>query len=48
MHHFTDVSAEERDGLNFLPFLISGFIDCSIDHVSRPFSGPNGNYVGAS
>jgi len=47
IHHFTDGSAEERDGLNFLPFSIFGFIDCSIDRISRPFSGPDGDYIGA-
>jgi hypothetical protein len=26
--------------------LFFGFIDCLIDRVSRPFSGPDGNYVG--
>jgi hypothetical protein len=47
IHHFTDESAKEHDGLNFLPFSIYGFIDCSINRVSRPFSGPDGDYVGA-
>jgi hypothetical protein len=47
VHHFTDGSAEECDGLNFLPFSIFGFIDCSIDRISRPFSGPDGDYIGA-
>jgi len=40
VHHFTDGSAEECDELNFLPFSIFGFIHCSIDPISRPFSGP--------
>jgi hypothetical protein len=47
IHNFTDGSAEERAGLNFLPFSILGFIDCLIDHISRPFSGPDGDYIGA-
>jgi hypothetical protein len=47
VHHFTDGSAEECDGLIFLPFSIFGFIDCSIDRISRPFSGPDGDYIGA-
>ena len=47
IHHHTDGSAEERVGLNFLPFSIFGFIDCSIDRVSRPLSGPDGDYIGA-
>jgi hypothetical protein len=47
MHHFMDESAEECNGLNFFPFSIFKFIDCSIDHVSRLFSGPDGNYVGS-
>lgn len=37
----------EMDGLNFCPFPIFGFIDCSIDKVCRPHSGPAGDYVGA-
>jgi hypothetical protein len=45
--HHTDGSAEERVGLNFLPFSIFAFIDCSIDRVSRPLSGPDGDYIGA-
>ena len=47
VHHFNDGSAEECNGLNFLPFSIFGFIDCSIDRISRPFSGPDGDYIGA-
>jgi hypothetical protein len=38
---------EERTGLAFLPFDIFGFIDCSIDRINRPFSGPAGDYEGA-
>ncbi|KAL7526095.1 hypothetical protein ACHAXR_002564 [Thalassiosira sp. AJA248-18] len=30
-HHFTDHTAEDCTGLNFLPFDIFAFIDCSID-----------------
>ena len=33
--------------LHFLPFDIFGFIDCSIDKICRPFSGPDGDYEGA-
>ncbi len=39
--------AKEHDGLNFLPISIFGFIDCLINCVSRPFSGPDGDYFGA-
>ncbi len=46
-HHFTDYTAEDRTGLNFLPFSIFAFIDCSIDKVCRPYSGPDGDYIGA-
>lgn len=46
-HHFTDNTAEDRIGLNFLPFDIFSFIDCSIDRINRPFSGPDGDYLGA-
>ena len=38
---------EETSGLAFLPFDIFGFIDCSIDRINRPFSGPAGDYEGA-
>ncbi len=47
MHHFTDESAEECNRLNFLPFSIFGFIDCLIDHMSRFYSWPDGDNVGA-
>jgi hypothetical protein len=33
--------------LNFFPFSIFGFINCLINRVSRPFSGSDGDYVGA-
>lgn len=36
-----------NNGLVFLPFAIFGFIDCSIDKICRPFSGPAGNYEGS-
>ena len=42
-----DGTYNEADGLAFLPFDIFGFIDCSIDKISRPFSGPRGDYPGA-
>ena len=45
--HFPDGTAEDRTGLRFLPFDIFGFIDCSIDRINRPFSGPDGDYIGA-
>jgi hypothetical protein len=35
-------------GLKFLPWDIFGFIDCSIDQISTPFSGPRGDYEGAA
>ena len=35
-------------GLDFLPVDICMFIDCSIDQIRRPLSGPNGDYEGAS
>jgi hypothetical protein len=35
-------------GLAFLPVDIFGFIDCSIDAIRRPGSGPNGDYEGAA
>lgn len=35
------------DGLAFLPFDIFGFIDCSIDKICCPFSGPRGDYEGS-
>ena len=47
IHHNHDGTMTEIQGLNFLPFDIFGFIDCSIDKICRPFSGPDGDYVGA-
>ena len=45
--HNVDGTTEEIEGLNFLPFDIFGFIDCSIDRICQPFLGPDGDYVGA-
>lgn len=45
--HFADGNSADFDGLNFCPFPIFGFIDCSIDKICRPYSGPAGDYVGA-
>ncbi len=45
--HNIDGTMNEVEGLNFLPFDIFGFIDCSIDRICRPFSGPDGDYEGA-
>ena len=42
-----DGTYNESDGLAFLPFDIFGFIDCSIDKIRKPFSGPSGDYQGA-
>ena len=33
-------------GLDFLPFDLFGFIDCSIDAICSPFSGPAGDFEG--
>ena len=46
--HFHDGTAVECQGMNFLPCSIFGFIDCSIDRINRPMSGPNGDYEGAT
>jgi len=35
------------EGLNFLPLDLFGLIDCLIDRICWPFSGPDGDYVGA-
>ena len=35
-------------GLEFLPWDVFGFIDDSIYKISKPFSGPRGDYVGAA
>lgn len=47
IHHFNDGTAEATSGLNFLPFVIFGFIDCTIFRICRPYSGPAGDFVGA-
>lgn len=47
LHFFPEGNSVEKVGLNFCPLPIFGFIDCSIDKISRPFSGPAGDYVGA-
>jgi hypothetical protein len=47
LRHFHDGTAVERQGLNFLPWSIFGFIDCSFDRINRPMSGPDGDYEGA-
>ena len=46
-YHNHDGTAIDRAGLNWCHFRIIGFVDCSIDKVSRPKSGPDGDYVGA-
>lgn len=46
-HHFNDGTAADYTGLRFLPFDIFAFIDCSIYRINRPFSGPDGDYIGA-
>jgi hypothetical protein len=35
-------------GLRYCPWYIFAFIDCSIDRISVPFSGPCGDYEGAA
>lgn len=45
--HYADGNGKEADGLNFCPLPIFGFIDCSIDRICRPYSGPDGDYIGA-
>ena len=47
IRHNVDGTIVDVEGLNFLPFDIFGFIDCSIDRICRPFSEPDGDYVGA-
>ena len=46
-HHFSDGTAADYTGLRFLPFDLFGFIDCSVYRINRPFSGPDGDYIGA-
>jgi hypothetical protein len=47
VRHFHDCTVVECQGLSFLPWSIFGFIDCSINRISRPMSGPDGDYDGA-
>lgn len=47
IHHYHDGTSEEFTGLRFLPYSIFGFIDCSVYRINRPFSGPDGDYIGA-
>ena len=47
MHHRPDGTAFETPGLKFLPFDIFGFIDGTIDKICTPFSGPDGDFIGA-
>jgi hypothetical protein len=47
VQYYPDGDEVEKDGLNFCPLPIFGFIDCSIDKICRPFSGPDGDYIGA-
>jgi hypothetical protein len=35
-------------GVNFLPWDVFAFVNDSIDHISTPFSGPQGDYEGAA
>lgn len=48
VHNIDEVNGtyDVTDGLAFLPFDIFGFIDCSIDKIRCPFSGPKGDYEG--
>ena len=46
-HHFNDGNAQDVTGLNFLPFDIFGFVDCTIYRMRRPYSGPAGDFIGA-
>jgi len=45
--HYNDGTAEDFIDLRFLPYSIFGFIDCSIYRINCPFSGPDGDYIGA-
>ncbi len=45
-YHNHDRTAVDRGGLNNQPFHIFGFIDCSIDKISRSKLGPDGDYIG--
>jgi hypothetical protein len=48
VHNVDEINGiyDVTSGLAFLPFDIFGFVDCSIDKMSRPFSGPDGDYEG--
>ena len=45
--HHNDGTATDHLGLRFMPFDMFGLIDCSIYRINRPFSGPDGDYIGA-
>ena len=47
IRHNTDGTMTEIQGLTFLPFDIFGFLDCSIDKICHPFSGPDGDHEGS-
>ena len=47
LRHLPDGCAQVRDGLHHLPFTLIGFVDCTIDRISVPYSGPAGDFVGA-
>ena len=42
-----DNTSRTHEGLHHSPFKLFAFIDCTIDKVCRPRSGPAGNYIGA-
>jgi hypothetical protein len=46
-YHNHDGTASVVQGLSHLPFKVFGFIDDTIDRICVPFSGPDGDYVGA-
>ena len=45
--HNHDRTSAMHKGLRHCPFKIFAFIDCSIDKVCQPRSGPDGDYIGA-
>ena len=47
LHHFHYGTAVECQGLSFLPWSIFGFIDFSINRISRPMLGSDGDYDSA-
>lgn len=47
VRHLNDGGVQVRDGLHHLPFTLIGFVDCTIDRICVPYSGPAGNYIGA-